>query len=199
MELEHLKYLLEENASEKSYQEEDFRKILARRTRGTLEQIKKATITEGAIFILAITGMVYITTNYNSLLPPGMHTLAFIGLFFFLLLYITLFYKVKKVQPANQSVHEALVRTINLLQNFIKLYVYGTTLLVLLGYIISLGYATSNFTHYSGNFFQLTMLFMPGILLGIITWAFMRWYAGKMFGKHLQNLRKYLADLQELE
>lgn len=198
MELNRLKNLLEEGAKAKNYDTGDFREILAHRTQSTMSRIKKAAIIEIIIFVVAIAAMTFFMLYAAESIPPALKKIAYAALAFFLILYITLYVKVRKANPAEQSVRGALVRTIRVLSIFIRLYIYGTTVLVIMGYAVSTAYALRHQTHtpaFSADTFFLYIL--PGILLAFAAWAFMRWYAHRMFGKHLNKLKQYLADLAE--
>lgn len=200
MELNRLKDILDKNIREQEYSIEDFRNFLARRAQGTIDRLMKAILTEMVIFLVAIAAMLYLIVFSHITLPPSMKLIAIIALAFFFILYISLYFHIKHSNPLEQSIREALERTIRVLKHFINLYVYGTTALIILGYILSVNYAfKAIYSQYDSIIPLALCCILPGIILGVLSWWFMRWYAGKMFGKPLQSLKNDLADLQEAE
>lgn len=199
MDLDRLKHLLEGKAEKRPYSSDELKKILESRTKSTLVRIEKKLVYEIVLFALAIVAVGCLMVCVKVDIPPALIDITIAALLFFLVLYLTLYVRVHSTHPADQSVREALVRTIRVLDAFIKLYIYGTTVLILLGYVISIGYANPELTRET-DWLEFALLYvLPGILLGGFSWAFMRWYSYRMFGRHLRSLQHYLADLNEAE
>jgi len=107
-----------------------------------------------------------------------------------------------RVQGINDNLHDTISFLITNLTSYVKFYRNSYTVLYpvyfLLGLLFSvLERGTDNFVAFvSKPLIILYLLFMAGLFFFISSW-FARWYLKKLYGDHLEKLKKILDELNQ--
>lgn len=210
MELDDLKHKIKKELEQPSANLEKlaFEKALHTPTKSILGKIKKSMILEFILNIICIVGFAYFayTTEYKGL-AIYLWTFVVVGLVFLFILR-KLYQQLLDVEQTTGSILKTrLEQLYMLLRKFVKHYFQITMALIpiCLIYSFALGYYDEQYqpstNSTTGN--SVEPYIVIAIILAYITgftlfiYYFTKWYLRKLYGKHLDNLKNLLDELNE--
>jgi len=107
-----------------------------------------------------------------------------------------------RVQGINDNLHDTISFLITNLTSYVKFYKNSYTVLYPVYFLLGLSFSvlergTDNFVAFvSKPLIILYLLFMSGLFFFITSW-FARWYLKKLYGDHLEKLKKILDELNQ--
>lgn len=204
MELEKLKELWDDSSKYSiPMNEEDLNQILNKRSKRPIALLKQNLKLEVAFGILSYCFFVWIILNQvdSIILYFNIILLVVAGILYS----IYVVYKNKllnKMECMSCEVKSNLNLQLGFLEKLVKLYFKVGNIFVLLTYLIAgaIAYITSEdekvpIPHY----LEILIFIAIGAVLFTINYFFSRWYLYTFYGKHIQNLKNILYEMDESE
>lgn len=210
MELDELKYQLNQKLAtdHASRSNADISALLKKKTHSVISKIKRSLIIEMVLCILFFAAMLYVcfVTDYWSIrLYFGVFTVL-IFLMTFVLYY--LYRRTHELSNSAQPIKSNLQTLISLLEEFVKRYFQFTMALLPVCFMFSmiLSYAEPveipeiekfSVKVFTARWQVMVFLGVYMIVLAISVYYFTKWYLKKLYGNYLNELKQYIAELDQ--
>jgi len=202
MELDKLKQLWNDSSnSSLPINEEGLSQILSNRSRRPIALIKRNLKLELLFVILSYGFIIWLISNQVSrnLLYFDIILLVVTGILFFI--YARFKYKLlNKMECVSCEVKSNLSLQLNSLEKLVKLYFKFGNIGVIFIYLIAgaISYIEAEGeTVLFPQALEIVIFLSIGAVLAIINYYFSRWYLFKLYGKHIQKLKKILYEMDE--
>lgn len=206
MELDSLKTIWKEQALPSGDGQEPM-ELLARlvreRSHGPIERMRHNLRVESLLMIVTYipTIIAYLTMFHGSLWIIAVVfalILVFYGIYFYMKSRL-----LKKMQCVTCEVRSNLARQVRVLGRYLRLYRWSGTLLLLIAFVIAyevLQYSRDQAYHQVTPHWLLPSAFLLVLLgvLGVGSFFMNRWYANKLYGRHIKKLRELLREMDEV-
>lgn len=210
MELDELKYQLNQKLTtdHASRSNADISALLKKKTHSVISKLKRSLIIEMVLCVLFFTAMLYVcfVTSYWSIrLYFGAFTIITI-LMVFVLYY--LYRRTSALSNSDQPIKNNLQTLVGLLEEFVKRYFQFTMALLPVCFMFSLilSYVDPveipEIEKFSVNVFTarwqvMVFLGLYMIALAVSVYYFTKWYLKKLYGNYLNELKQYIAELDQ--
>lgn len=210
MELDELKYQLNQRLAtdHASRSNADISTLLKKKTHSVISKIKRSLIIEMVLCILFFAAMLYVCfiTDYWSIrVYFGVFTVLTV-LMTFVLYY--LYRRTDILSDSDRPIKANLQTLVGLLEEFVKRYFQFTMALLPVCFMFSmiLSYADPveipEIEKYSVKVFTtrwqvMVFLGVYMIALAISVYYFTKWYLKKLYGNYLNELKQYIAELDQ--
>ncbi len=207
MELDEIKDLLNQKLETDHLHrsEADIANLLTKKANSVLVKIQKSLWFEiiSAIVITIAFALIAFISKYQSIqIYFSVFTLVFIP---FTIVFIFLLKKTSSIDN-NLPVKSNLQSIVNILEEFMKRYFQFTMALIPICLVFSfaLGYTEKEPIHFMDNLIStykpsvlwilvFTAVYVVGLIVGV--YYFTKWYLRKMYGKYVDELKKYIDEL----
>lgn len=209
MELDELKYQLNQKLAtdHASRSNADIALLLKRKTNSVIGKLKRSLIIELVLCILFLAAMLYVcfVTKYWTIrLYFGVFTVL---MFFFTFILYYLYQKTNKLSASDQPIKANLQSIVTLLEEFVKRYFQFTMALLPVCFVFSIFLSNAEpieipeidkfaIHYFSARWQVLVFLGVYMIVLAIVLYYFTKWYLKKLYGNYLEELRKYIGELE---
>lgn len=210
MELDELKYQLNQRLAtdHASRSNADISALLKKKTHSVISKIKRSLIIEMVLCILFFAAMLYVCfiTDYWSIrVYFGLFTVLTV-LMTFVLYY--LYRRTNTLSDSDRPIKANLQTLVGLLEEFVKRYFQFTMALLPVCFMFSmiLSYADPveipEIEKFSVKVFTtrwqvMAFLGVYMIALAISVYYFTKWYLKKLYGNYLNELKQYIAELDQ--
>ncbi|TAH07757.1 MAG: hypothetical protein EAZ12_08380 [Sphingobacteriia bacterium] len=210
MELDELKILLNQKLETDHLlrSEKDLADLLSQKAQSIYAKIKRSLwfeIISSFIIVIAF-GYIGFTSKYQSI---NIYFSFFTALFIpFILIFFYLLNKTNKINQSNKPIKENMQNLVDLMEEFMKRYFQFTMALIpicftfsfALGYnekdpIPAIDHAFEDYNITKGFLIGFTIGYLVALTVGVF--YFTKWYLKKLYGNYVQELKKYIAELQE--
>lgn len=207
MELDEFKDLLNQKLENDHLHrsESDIAELLSKKANSVLVKIQKSLWFEiiSAVVITIAFALIAITSKYQSFqIYFSVFTLVFIP---FTIVFIFLLKKTSSIDN-NLPIKMNLQKIVNILEEFMKRYFQFTMVLIPICLIFSfaLGYTEKEPIRFMDSLIDkykpsalwlmgFTFLYATALIIGV--YYFTKWYLKKMYGKYVDELKKYINEL----
>jgi amino acid transporter len=210
MELDELKYQLNQRLAtdHASRSNVDISALLKKKTYSVISKIKRSLIIEMVLCILFFTAMLYVCfiTDYWSIrVYFGVFTVLTV-LMTFVLYY--LYRRTDTLSDSDRPIKANLQTLVGLLEEFVKRYFQFTMALLPVCFMFSmiLSYADPveipeiekfSVKVFTARWQVMVFLGVYMIALAISVYYFTKWYLKKLYGNYLNELKQYIAELDQ--
>lgn len=210
MELDELKYQLNQRLAtdHASRSNADISALLKKKTHSVISKIKRSLIIEMVLCILFFAAMLYVCfiTDYWSIrVYFGVFTVLTV-LMTFVLYY--LYRRTDTLSDSDRPIKANLQTLVGLLEEFVKRYFQFTMALLPVCFMFSmiLSYADPveipeiekfSVKVFTARWQVMVFLGLYMIALAISVYYFTKWYLKKLYGNYLNELKQYIAELDQ--
>ncbi|HWB94301.1 MAG TPA: hypothetical protein VG605_20750 [Puia sp.] len=178
-------------------------RLLRERSRGPIERMRHNLRIESLLLILTYIPTIigYLTMFHGSLWIIAVVfslILIFYGVYFYMKSRL-----LKKMQCVTCEVRSNLARQVRVLGKYLRLYLWSGTLLLLIALVIAyevLKYTRDQVSHRVTPYWWIPPVFLL-VLLGLFavgSYFLNRWYANKLYGRHIKKLKELLREMDEV-
>jgi len=172
---------------------EQIRKLLRGKANDSISKIKRSILIEGG---LAIFVSVLFIINKHWFHSPFIVPYSVIVMILCLIWYAFMYNKLRKVN-LQENLKHTLQKLINTLNLYLKVYLYGSLVLVIFAAMLPLLWKNITFADLT---FSKTTFIGGSILIAIPAYYyFTKWYIKNLYGNYVTKLKEELKELEDLE
>lgn len=211
VELENLKDIwkqhIDPTIDKQNIEKQEIEHLLKGRSTSILEKLKRNLLLEIAMFVVCLLLVAAVPFYFNSTPVTILFIAALVFIFIpYLFYYIKKYNELNKFSIFHNDIKTSLQSLILQLEKFLKIYFYGSLILAPFSVFISalaclyemkaLGYLLY-FDEFSKPTLAIILSF--ALVFTLLSYPILKWYLRKLYGQHIETLKAYLRELEEVE
>ncbi|HNE50685.1 MAG TPA: hypothetical protein PKM51_05930 [Chitinophagales bacterium] len=211
MELEDLKNIwkdkIDEDINAKHIAQAQISTLLNQRSTSIIDKLRKNLLWEIVGFCLCLFIVICIPFFFPTITIVFLCvTIVAVVFLPYLVYYVKKYRELQQFSSYHQDLKTNLTQLILQMEKYLKIYFWGSLLLTpltvfLSGFIILYEIKALGFLLYFDTFHPsiLSTLLSLALLITLISYPTMKWYIRKMYGRHLEKLKKCLQEIEEIQ
>ena len=211
VELENLKDIwkqqIQPTIDKQNIEKQEIERLLKGRSTSILEKLKRNLLLEIAMFMVCLLLVAAVPFYFKSTPVTILFIAALVFIFIpYLVYYIKKYNELNTFSIFHNNIKTSLQSLIIQLEKFLKIYFYGSLILAPFSVFISalaclyemkaLGYLLY-FDEFSKPTLSIILSF--AIVFTLLSYPILKWYLHKLYGQHIETLKEYLKELEEVE
>jgi hypothetical protein len=211
VELENLKDIwkqhIDPTIDKQNIEKSEIERLLKGRSTSILEKLKRNLLLEIAMFGVCLLLVAAVPFYFNSKPVTILFVVAVVFIFIpYFIYYIKKYNELKRFSVFHNDIKTSLQSLILQLEKFLKIYFYGSLLLAPFSVFISalaclyemkaLGFLLF-FDEFSKE--TLSLILSCALFFTLLSYPVLKWYIRKLYGQHIETLKAYLKELEEVE
>lgn len=211
VELENLKDIwkqqIQPTIDKQNIEKQEIERLLKGRSTSILEKLKRNLLLEIAMFVVCLLLVSAVPFYFHSTPVTILCLMAVVVIFIpYLIYYIKKYNELKRFSVFHNDIKTSLQSLILQLEKFLKIYFYGSLLLSPFAVFISsiaclyemkaLGYLLY-FDEFSKPTLAIILSF--ALVFTLVSYPILKWYLRKLYGQHIETLKAYLKELEEVK
>ncbi|MFN8282766.1 MAG: hypothetical protein U0U67_06095 [Chitinophagales bacterium] len=211
VELDNLKDIwkqqVERNLDKQNIDKAEIERLMKGRSTSILEKLKRNLLLEIALFGICLVLVAAVPFYFKSRPVTLLFVAAIVFIFIpYFIYYIKKYNELRRFSVFHNDIKTSLQSLILQLEKFLKIYFYGSLILAPFSVFISTlaclyEMKALGFLLYFDEFSKptLAMILSFALLFTLISYPILKWYLRKLYGQHVETLKSYLKEMDEVE